>query len=216
MVNLLDLFSDPRALQRLRSACQRAKHDLSVASMARIDIESLCDGIDFSATLSRARLEELYQDAFLKIFDLVEKVLTDSKTKKEEVYDFVLAGGSTRIPRIPELLTVFFDGKKAQRRINPDEAGVYGASVHAAILTGSKDEIFQAHILLPICPFPIGYACLYKYDITKNLKNICEQDRNVWWCHDYPDKAEHHLRDENIRQLLHVSITIHSRIPSCS
>ncbi|KAG9049220.1 70-kilodalton heat shock protein [Tulasnella sp. UAMH 9824] len=151
-----DLFSDTRALRRLRTACERAKRTLSSATQASIEIDSLCEGIDFYTSITRARFEELCQDLFLSIFGPVEKVLRDSKIEKSAVDDIVLVGGSTRIPRIIELLSDFFGGKEPSRSINPDEAVAYGAAVLAAIWAGDTSEKTSQVLLLDVAPLSLG------------------------------------------------------------
>jgi len=117
-----DLRCDARAMRRLRTACERAKRTLSSATQASIEIDSLFEGVDFFSSITRARFEELCMDLFRGTMDPVEKVLRDSRMSKEQVHDIVLTGGSSRIPKIAELLTDFFNGKEPLRSVNPDEA----------------------------------------------------------------------------------------------
>ncbi|GFR42310.1 hypothetical protein Agub_g3214, partial [Astrephomene gubernaculifera] len=114
-------------LRRLRTACERAKRVLSSATQTTVEIDSLFEGIDFMASLTRARLEELCMDLFLKCMEPVEKVLRDAQLDKGQVHDVVLVGGSTRIPKVQQLLQDFFHGKELCKSINPDEAVAYGA-----------------------------------------------------------------------------------------
>merc|ERR1712137_1299678 len=95
----------------------------------KVEIEGLLDGEDFSETLTRARFEELNNDLFRKTLKPVNQVLKDSGLKKTEVDEIVLVGGSTRIPKIQQLIKDFFNGKEPNRGINPDEAVAYGAAV---------------------------------------------------------------------------------------
>ena len=154
--NEKDLSSDPRALYRLRAACERAKQALSSAASASIEIDSLFEGIDFYTSLTRARFEELCQDLFRSTLDPVEKVLRDSKIDKANVHEIVLVGGSTRIPRIAKLVSDFFNGKEPIKSTNPDEAVAYGAAVQAAILSGDISEKTQDLLLLDVAPFSLG------------------------------------------------------------
>lgn len=131
-----DLSSDPRAHHRLRTACESAKRALSSATSTHIEIDHLFKGIDFRTYLTRNRFEELCEDLFQRVADLIERVLRDSRTDKANVHEVVLVGGSTRIPRIAGLVSTFFNGKEPMRGINPDEAIAYGAAVHAAIYSG--------------------------------------------------------------------------------
>jgi L1 cell adhesion molecule like protein len=154
--NKKDLSSNPRALRRLRTACERAKRTLSSAASTSIEIDSLFEGIDFYTSLTRARFEELCQDLFRSTLDPVEKVLRDSKIDKANVHEIVLVGGSTRIPRIVKLVSDFFNGKEPCKSINPDEAVAYGAAVQAAILKGVTSEKTKDLLLLDVVPLSLG------------------------------------------------------------
>ncbi|KAL5529672.1 HSS1_1 [Sanghuangporus baumii] len=154
--NKKDLSSNPRALRRLRTACERAKRTLSSAAQTTIEIDSLYEGIDFYTSITRARFEELCQDLFRSTLEPVEKVLRDSKIDKSNVHEIVLVGGSTRIPRIVKLVSDFFNGKEPCKSINPDEAVAYGAAVQAAILKGDTSEKTQDLLLLDVAPLSLG------------------------------------------------------------
>ena len=153
----MDMSSSERAKRRLRTACERAKRTLSQATQTLIEIDSLYEGIDFQVTVTRARFEELCMDYFKKTIAPVEKVLRDGKFSKEQVHEVVLVGGSTRIPKVQQLLKEFFNGKEPCKSINPDEAVAYGATVQAAILSGTDtggklDEL----LLLDVAPLSLG------------------------------------------------------------
>merc|ERR1711943_103553 len=117
-----DITGNPRAMRRLRTACERAKRTLSSSTQTSIEIDSLFEGVDFFSSITRARFEELNMDSFRGTMDPVEKCLRDSKMSKNQVHDVVLVGGSTRIPKVQSLLSDFFNGKEPSRSINPDEA----------------------------------------------------------------------------------------------
>ncbi|VDO34176.1 unnamed protein product [Haemonchus placei] len=151
-----DLNTNPRALRRLRTACERAKRTLSSSSQASIEIDSLFEGIDFYTNITRARFEELCADLFRSTMDPVEKSLRDAKMDKSQVHDIVLVGGSTRIPKVQKLLSDLFSGKELNKSINPDEAVAYGAAVQAAILSGDKSEAVQDLLLLDVAPLSLG------------------------------------------------------------
>jgi len=151
-----DLTGNKRALRRLRTACERAKRTLSASAQANIEIDSLCEGVDFYTSITRARFEELCSDLFKGTLDPVEKALRDAKMDKSGIDDIVLVGGSTRIPKIQKLLQDFFHGKELNRSINPDEAVAYGAAVQAAILTGDNSEAIGDLLLLDVAPLSLG------------------------------------------------------------
>lgn len=131
-----DINGNPRALRRLRTACERAKRTLSFTAQTTIEIDSLFEGVDFYSPITRARFEELNMDLFRKCMEPVERCLRDSEMDKSSVHDVVLVGGSTRIPKVQQLLQDFINGKELCKSINPDEAVAYGAAVQAAILSG--------------------------------------------------------------------------------
>ncbi|KAG0172712.1 70-kilodalton heat shock protein [Apophysomyces sp. BC1034] len=151
-----DISQHPRAVRRLRTACERAKRTLSSAAQTSIEIDSLFEGIDFYTSLTRARFEELNQDLFRQTMEPVEKVLRDSKIDKGLVHEIVLVGGSTRIPKVQKMVSDFFNGKEPNKSINPDEAVAYGAAVQAAILTGNTSQKTESLLLLDVAPLSLG------------------------------------------------------------
>lgn len=154
-----DLSGDARALRRLRTACERAKRTLSSGAQATIEIDSLFDGHDFNMQITRARFEDLNAKAFAGTLDPVTQVLKDASLEKSAVDEIVLVGGSTRIPKIQKLLSDFFDGKKLEKSINPDEAVAYGAAVQAGILSGKATSADTSDLLLlDVVPLSLGVA----------------------------------------------------------
>jgi len=152
-----DLSDNQRALRRLRTACERAKRTLSSSTQAHIEIDSLYEGVDFNSVITRARFEDLNMDYFRKCMEPVEKVLRDSKLSKSQVHEIVLVGGSTRIPKVQDLLVEFFNGKELNKSINPDEAVAFGATVQAAILSGQdKSDKLMDLLLLDVTPLSLG------------------------------------------------------------
>ena len=129
---------------------------LSTSTVANIEIDSLYEGIDFMSKLSRARFEELNSDLFKKCMDPVDKVIRDSQLSKSDIHEIVLVGGSTRIPKIQQLLKDYFNGKELCKNINPDEAVAYGAAVQGAILSGAKDQAINDILLLDVTPLSLG------------------------------------------------------------
>jgi len=156
--NKVDLSENKRAVRRLRTACERAKRGLSSSSTASVELESLHEGIDFFSQVSRARFESLCMNLFTNCLNPVSKVLQDAGVSKGQVDEIVLVGGSTRIPKIQELLSSYFNGKELNKGINPDEAVAYGASVQAAILSGatSGSEDVDEILLLDVTPLSLG------------------------------------------------------------
>merc|ERR1712225_218268 len=150
-----DMTGNPRAMRRLRTACERAKRNLSSSANASIEIDSLFEGIDFYSSITRARFEDLCADLFRGTLEPVEKVLRDSKIDKGSVHEVVMAGGSTRIPKVNELISGFFNGKEPARSINPDEAVAYGAAVQACVLTGGSTGDTDL-LLLDVAPLSLG------------------------------------------------------------
>ena len=151
-----DLSDSKRSIRRLRTACESAKRTLSSSTVANIEIDSLFEGIDFNSTITRAKFENLCDSLFRKTMVPVEQVLRDSKLSKNQIHDVVLVGGSTRIPKIQQLLSEFFNGKELCKSINPDECVAYGAAVQAAILTGCADQKISDLLLLDVCPLSLG------------------------------------------------------------
>lgn len=152
-----DMSGNERAKRRLRTACERAKRTLSSSSQAFIEIDGLFEGIDFNSSISRARFEELCIDYFKNTLEPVEKVLRDAKMSKSSIHEVVLVGGSTRIPKVQQLLSDFFNGKTLNKSINPDEAVAYGAAIQAAILTKKeKDQDLDKIVLLDVTPLSLG------------------------------------------------------------
>jgi len=151
-----DPSKDKRAIQKMRREVERAKRQLSSAHQVRVEIEGLFDGVDFSETLTRARFEELCIDLFKKTLTPVQKVMDDSELKKSEIDEVVLVGGSTRIPKVQQLLKDFFNGKEPSKGINPDEAVAFGAAVQGGILSGEGGEETKDLLLLDVTPLTLG------------------------------------------------------------
>jgi endoplasmic reticulum chaperone BiP len=152
----IDIKKDPRALAKLKQEVEKAKRDLSSIHQVKITIEGLIDGIDFSETITRARFEELCADLFKKTLQPVQQVLDDSGMKKSEIDEVVLVGGSTRIPKVQQLIKDFFNGKEPNRGINPDEAVAYGAAVQGGILGGEQSEDLGNVLLIDVTPLTLG------------------------------------------------------------
>jgi heat shock protein 1/8 len=152
----LNIRSNHRAMRRAKTACERAKRTLSSTATATIEIDALFEGQDCNVVMTRAKFEELGLDLFKQTMVPVERVLTDAKVSKDKVDEVVLVGGSTRVPKIQELLSNFFNGKKLSKEINPDEAVAYGAAVQAAMLGGHGDEKTNDLLLIDVSPLSLG------------------------------------------------------------
>ncbi|KAL1748012.1 heat shock protein 70 family [Schizophyllum fasciatum] len=149
-----DVSKNLRALGKLKREVEKAKRTLSSQQSTRIEIESFEDGNDFSETLTRAKFEEINIDLFRKTMKPVEQVLKDAGVKKDDVDEVVLVGGSTRIPKVQQLLKEFFGGKEPSKGINPDEAVAYGAAVQAGVLSGAEGS--GEVVLVDVCPLTLG------------------------------------------------------------
>merc|ERR1712176_349809 len=152
----VDISGDKRALQKLRKEVERVKRALSSQQQARLEIEELADGYDLSETLTRARFEELNTDLFKKTMGPVSKVMEDADMTTKDIDEIVLVGGSTRIPKVQQLISEFFGGKEPSKGINPDEAVAYGAAVQGGILSGEGGDATSEILLLDVTPLSLG------------------------------------------------------------
>lgn len=169
-----DLCSNSKSLRRLRIAAERAKRTLSSSTEANVEIDALYEGIDFFSRISRARFEELNGDLFSSTLAPVEKALKDAKLDKSSIHDIVLVGGSIRIPKIQSLLQNYFNGKKLNLSINPDEAVAYGAAIQAAILSGDRHSKIQDVLLVDVTPLSLGIET-----VGGVMTNIIERNAKI-------------------------------------
>ncbi|KAL1806099.1 hypothetical protein ACET3Z_029167 [Daucus carota] len=151
-----DISGNAKSVRRLRNACERAKRTLSSAATTTIELEYLYDGADFSSNITRDRFEELNMDLFKSCLELMEMCLTEAKIDKRNIDDIVLVGGSTRIPKVQQLLKHFFNGKELCMSMNPDEAVANGAAVMAAILSGEGHDAVQDLMVLDVTSLSLG------------------------------------------------------------
>jgi len=152
--NDVDITKDLKTMGKLKREVEKAKRTLSSQMSTRSEIESFHSGNDFSETLTRAKFEELNMDLFKKTLKPVEQVLKDAKKSKDDIDDIVLVGGSTRIPKVVSMLESYFNGKKASKNINPDEAVAFGAAVQGGILSGEARA--RDIVLLDVNPLTLG------------------------------------------------------------
>ena len=156
----LKIVGNPKAMRRLRTACEKAKRTLSFASVTNVEVDALFKGVDFSSSITRAKFEEINMDLFDECMEIVEKCLSDAKIDKSSVDDVVIVGGSSRIPKVQQLLQDFFKGKALCKSINPDEAVAYGAAVHAALLSGSVKNVPNL-VLIDVAPLSLGWKVIH-------------------------------------------------------
>jgi len=176
-----DVSTNARAQRRLQAACEKAKRALSSGTTAQIEVESIGDGHDLSFTITRAKFEELCATLFQKCLTTVKNVLKDAKFDKKQIGEIVLVGGSTRIPKIQEMLTEYFEKKELCKSVNPDEAVAYGAAIQAAILTGKKDQKLSLMVLLDVTPLSLGVETqgnVMAVVIPRNTTIPCHKTQN--------------------------------------
>ena len=149
-------LTNPKSIRRLRTAAERAKRTLSTSTTAIIEIDAIMEGIDFNCVLSRAKLDDICTDFYKKAMAPVTKVLADAKISKADVHEIVLVGGTTRIPKLQEELSKFFNGKDLCRSVNPDECVAYGAAVQGDVLCGGTTKQTQQILLLDVTPLSLG------------------------------------------------------------
>ena len=152
----INIFDHKKALSKMRKQCERAKRTLSSSTQAFVEIDSLCEGHDFNSSISRAKFEQINGGLFQKCLDCVHRVLSDAKVSKSQIHEIVLVGGSTRIPKLQQMLSDYFGGKTLCNSINPDEAVAYGATVQASLLTGVQSSKLQDLLLLDVAPLSLG------------------------------------------------------------
>jgi L1 cell adhesion molecule like protein len=151
-----DVRENARALKRLNIAAEKAKKTLSASTTTTIEVESLLDGVDYNTSLTRAKFEQLADKVFSRTLEPLDRLLKDAKMSKGDIHEIVLVGGTTRIPRVQELLSNYFNGKQLNKSLNPDEAIAYGAAVQASILTGQGNSKTSELLLLDVAPLSLG------------------------------------------------------------
>jgi L1 cell adhesion molecule like protein len=151
-----DVKKNARALKRLNIAAEKAKKNLSSSTTTTVEVDSLMDGVDYTSSISRAKFEQLTEEVFQRTIKPIDRLLLDAKLSKSDIHEIVLVGGTTRIPRVQELLSSYFNGKSLNKTLNPDEAVAYGAAVQAAILTGQGNAKTNDLLLLDVAPLSLG------------------------------------------------------------
>ena len=179
--NGIDISNNQKAIRRLKIACEKAKINLSNSIEASIDIESLSDSINFETVIIREKFEDLCQKYFDKCLNIVKSTIEDSKIPKDKIDDIVLVGGSSRIPKIQDMLSNFFNNKKKLLKvINADEAVAYGAAIEAELRNLNDDQNLEKLVLVDVCPLSLGTGIengLMSVIIKKNTPIPCEQTK---------------------------------------
>ncbi|KAH6975961.1 Hsp70 protein-domain-containing protein [Ilyonectria sp. MPI-CAGE-AT-0026] len=152
-----DVTKNKRAFQRLRKACEDVICALSSATFASMDIDSLLNGRDFSHGISRDKFVSLCEPILEGMEDSLDDALRNARVDKHDVHNVILAGGSSRIPHVQRKLIDFFQGKDLTKSLNPEEAGVSGLAIRAAIFNGDTTSKSTLELLpLPVFPTSIG------------------------------------------------------------
>jgi L1 cell adhesion molecule like protein len=151
-----DMRENMKVVRRLRAAAERAKRALSSSMVTTIELDSLIDGEDYRISLTRSKFESMCDNLFRESITLIDRLLGDARMGKNQINEIVLVGGSTRIPKVQQMLSDYFGGRELCKSINPDECVAYGAAVQAAILNGEKNEKIQDMILLDVTPLTLG------------------------------------------------------------
>ncbi|XP_063709914.1 heat shock cognate 71 kDa protein-like [Culicoides brevitarsis] len=154
--NNRDIRDDKSLMRNLKTHCERIKRILSMVSQAEFALE----GTNLSSTITRARFEDLNYDLFEKSITLVADALRDADMSKNEIDEVVLAGGSSRIPKVQEMLSDFFNGKTLNKQVNPDEAVAMGAAVQAALLQENVEKQLKGLKLCDVCPLSLGSSII--------------------------------------------------------
>ncbi len=155
----MDLKKDPMALQRLKEAAEKAKIELSNQSSTEINLPYITavDGMPkhLVKTLSRAKFEALCDDLFRRSIEPCRKALSDAHLSASQIDEVILVGGSTRIPKVQELVKEFF-GKEPNKSVNPDEVVAVGAAIQGGVLAGDVKDV----LLLDVTPLSLGIETL--------------------------------------------------------
>ena len=151
-----DISKNEKAKRRLKVACEKAKKNLSSAQETMIDIDSLAEGEDFNIKINRPKFEDLCRDLFEKCIPPITEALKDAELKKEDINEIVMVGGSSRIPKVIEIVKAYFNGKEVNKSIHPDEAVAYGAAIQAAIANNVQDDGLEKLVLLDVTPLSLG------------------------------------------------------------
>ena len=184
----IDISNNQKALRRLKVACEKCKRELSNAQQSSLDVDALAEGEDLQITISRPEFEDLCMESFNKCVKPIEDALKDANLKKEDISDIVLVGGSTRIPKIQEIVQNYFKGKELNKTINPDEAVAYGAAIQAAIINNVEDDGLERLVLLDVTPLSLGVEIVggkMSTIIKRNTSIPCKNSGTYYTANDY-------------------------------
>ncbi|XP_058736663.1 heat shock 70 kDa protein 4-like isoform X2 [Vicia villosa] len=176
----VDISANPRALRRLRTACERAKRTLSFDTETTIDIDALYEGVDFYSLVTRAKFEQLNMELFEKCMEIVKSCLADAKMEKSSIDDVVLVGGSSRIPKVKQLLQDLFKGKELCKSINPDEAVAYGAAVQAALLCEGIKNVPNL-VLHDVTPLSLDNQSIAYIEVYEGERMVASENNLLGW-----------------------------------
>jgi L1 cell adhesion molecule like protein len=156
-----------KSMKRLKIACEKSKRLLSISTEIPVTVDNFYDDETLYIKITRAKFEDLCRDLFLKLTNPIDKVINDAKIGISDIKEIVMVGGSTRIPKIKEILTEFFEGVnvKINDSINPDEAVAYGAAVDAYKIHSKKKAVLNDIVLLDTTPFSLGLGVGDYYQI---------------------------------------------------
>ncbi len=180
-IDIRKKMNDPKgqkAYGRIKVECEKAKRTLSSSFEVNFDLEDLYDGKDLNLTISRLDFEDKCTDLFKRLQEPLDTALKDAKMKKEEISDVILVGGSTRIPKVQEIVKNFFGEKVVNKQIIPDEAVAIGAAIQAAILNNIEDEGLESLVLFDIIPLSLGVGInddIMRVIIPKNTIVPCKE-----------------------------------------
>ncbi len=185
--NGIDLSNNQKALRRLKNICEIAKKNLSTGEEFVIDIDNLCDGMDFNLPITRGEFESLCKDLFNSCLPYIDNAIKDAKLKKEEIDEIVLVGGSSRIPYIIKMVENYFKGKQIKKNLNADEAVAIGAAYQAKNIEGAEDGLEQL-VVIDVSPLSLGIRV--KGDkthvlIPRNTMLPATKTKQFYTTHDY-------------------------------
>ena len=196
--NDIDISNNQKALRRLKVACEKLKIELSLMAFATIDIEALADGEDLIFDIDRKDFENLCEKHFEKCLKCLEQVIKESNLNKNEINDIVLIGGSSRIPKIQNIILDFFENKVSiSKSINPDESVAYGASIISFLDTQNEKNNLPQIELFDVCPLSLGVSI-----INGLMSIIIPKNTQI------PNKVTKHYRNASDDQT-HASIKVY-------